>query len=207
VLSASIEHGLKNRPVRWVMLAAPFASGAGFYAFYAAQPHLLELYGNPDAYAIAGGAAALVAGAQIVGGWAAPKIRRRFAKRTTALILGSATGALALVLLGVTPWLWLALVLIAVWGMMFAAETPIRQAYINDMIPSKQRATVLSFDSLMASSGGVVIQPGLGRVADVYSYAISFVLAGLFSFIALPFLVASRRERAPADTAIQGRRE
>ena len=50
-------------------------------------------------------------------------------------------------------------------------ETPVRQAYLNDMIPSKQRATVLSFDSLMGSAGGVVIQPVLGRVADVGGYA------------------------------------
>ena len=50
-----------------------------------------------------------------------------------------------------------------------------RQAYLNDMIPSKQRATVLSFDSLMGSTGGVVIQPVLGKVADVYSYSTSLV--------------------------------
>jgi MFS family permease len=78
---------------------------------------------------------------------------------------------------------------------------PIRQAYLNDMIPSKQRATVLSFDSLMSSSGGVVVQPVLGRVADVYSYATSFVISGAIELLAVPFLVASRRERAPADEA------
>ena len=32
-----------NPPVRWVMLAAPFASGVGIYTFYALQPYLLEL--------------------------------------------------------------------------------------------------------------------------------------------------------------------
>jgi MFS family permease len=50
VFDASIEHGLGNPPVRWMMLAAPFASGVGFYTFYALQPFLLELYGDPDAY-------------------------------------------------------------------------------------------------------------------------------------------------------------
>ena len=202
VLGASIEHGLRNRPVRWVMLAAPFASGAGFYAFYAVQPYLLDLHGNPDAYSIAGLAAALVAGAQILGGWAAPKIRGLFEKRTTALVLGSVVSSLALVLLGVAPALWVALVLIAVWGLVFAANGPIRQAYINDMIPSRQRATVLSFDSLMGSTGGVVLQPALGRVADVYTYGLSFVLSGIFAIVSVPFLIASRRERSPADTAI-----
>ena len=68
--------------------------------------------------------------------------------------------------------------LLVVWALVFAAEMPIRQAYLNDMIPSQQRATVLSFDSLMGSSGGVVIQPVLGKAADVYSYGTSFVFGG-----------------------------
>ncbi|MFF3601764.1 hypothetical protein, partial [Kitasatospora indigofera] len=71
----------------------------------------------------------------------------------------------------------------------------------NDMIPSKQRATVLSFDSLMASSGGVVVQPVLGRSADLYGYPASLAFAGLIEAIAIPFLIASRRQHAPADVA------
>ncbi len=78
---------------------------------------------------------------------------------------------------------------------------PIRQAYLNDMIPSRQRATVLSFDSLMGSSGGVVVQPVLGRAADVYSYGTSFYFGALFQLAAAPFLFGSRRQGAPADTA------
>ena len=88
------------------------------------------------------------------------------------------------------------------WGLIFAADMPIRQAYLNDMIPSQQRATVLSFDSLMGSSGGVVIQPVLGKTADVYSYATSFVFGAVFQLLAVPFLVRSRREGVPADTAV-----
>jgi MFS family permease len=84
----------------------------------------------------------------------------------------------------------------------FAAEMPIRQAYLNDMIPSRQRATVLSFDSLMGSSGGVVIQPVLGRAADLYSYSTSLVLGAAIQLLAAPFLALSRRERSPADTAV-----
>ena len=48
---------------------------------------LLELYGDPEAYQIAGLVAAIVAGAQIVGGLAAPRIRRLFRRRTSALIV------------------------------------------------------------------------------------------------------------------------
>ena len=204
VFSSSIEHGLRNPPVRWVMLAAPFASGVGFYAFYALQPYLLELYGDPEAYSIAGLAAAIVAGAQIAGGYAAPKIRGLFQKRTSALILATLATSAILVTLGLTSVFGLALALVTMWGLLFAASMPIRQAYLNDMIPSQQRATVLSFDSLMGSTGGVVIQPALGRAADVYGYGTSFVIGGLIELLAVPFLLLSRREGSRADTAVAG---
>jgi MFS family permease len=78
---------------------------------------------------------------------------------------------------------------------------PIRQTYLNGLIPSEQRATVLSFDSLMGSSGGVVVQPVLGRAADVWGYASSYLLGAGISALALPFVLWSRRQNAPADTA------
>jgi MFS family permease len=201
LLDASLEYGLKNPPVRWVMLAAPFASGVGIYTFYALQPYLLELWGNPKAYSVAGLAAAIIAGAQIAGGYLAPWFRLLFRKRTTALILGGLGTVAILAALGLTNSFWVALVLLTAWAMVFAAEMPIRQAYLNDMIPSRQRATVLSFDSLMGSSGGVVIQPVLGKAADVYSYSTSLVVGAVIQLAAVPFLVASRREGAAADTA------
>ncbi|TDD97258.1 MFS transporter [Jiangella asiatica] len=201
IVTASIEHGWRNPPVRWVMLAAPFASGVGFYTFYALQPFLLELYGDPDAYSIAGLAAAVVAGAQILGGYLAPRVRSLFRKRTTVLILTTSGGAAMLGLMGITEAFWLAVVLLIAWGVVFSVEEPVRQAYLNDLIPSRQRATVLSFDSLMSNTGGVVIQPALGRAADVYSYAASLGIGAVIQLMSVPFLVGSRRQHAPADTA------
>jgi MFS family permease len=201
VLSASIENGLKIPPVRYVMLAAPFSAGVGIYVFYALQPYLLELFGDPRAYSVAGLAAAIVAGAEVVGGWLAPYIRGMFRKRTSVLILSGGISAVLLVVLGFTRVFWVALALLTLWAVIDSAATPVRQAYVNDMIPSKQRATVLSFDSLMGSSGGVVVQPVLGRSADLYGYPVSLALAGILQSLAVPFLVASRRRGSPADTA------
>lgn len=201
VLAASIDNGLKNPPVRYVMLEAPFSAGVGIYVFYALQPFLLQLFGDPRAYSVAGLAAAIVAGAQVLGGWMAPRIRRLVRKRTTVLILSGVASALILVVLGFTQVFWVALVLLTLWAMVASAGTPVRQAYVNDMIPSKQRATVLSFDSLMGSSGGVVVQPLLGRAADVYGYSASLAMSGVIQLIAVPFLLASRRQGSQADRA------
>lgn len=200
VLSESVEHGLRRRSVRYMILSAPFAAGVGFYAFYALQPYLLELYGDPTAYSIAGLAAAILSLAQIVGGVVAPRVRRLFAKRTSTVIGASLLSVVALVVLGLNSLFWLAVVFLMVWGFVFAVAEPVRQAYINDMIPSKQRATVLSFDSLFGSLGGVFIQPALGRSADVWGYGASLVIGGVVEFVGIPIMLASRRQHDAADT-------
>ncbi|MFF1878519.1 MFS transporter [Leifsonia sp. NPDC058230] len=200
VLVQSIEHGLKKPSVRYVILSAPFAGGVGIYAFYALQPYLLELYGDETAYSIAGLAAAILSLAQVAGGLLAPKIRGLFAKRTTTVIGASLLSVAALVLLGLNSIFWLAILLLIVWGFVFAVAGPVRQAYLNDMIPSKQRATVLSFDSLFGSLGGVFIQPALGRSADLWGYGTSLVIGAAVELVGVPILYASRRQHDPADT-------
>jgi MFS family permease len=199
IFKASIDNGLKRPAVRWVMLGAPFAAGASFYAFYAMQPYLLELYGKSEAYGIAGLAAAVIAGAQIVGGLLVKQIRKLFSRRTHAIILSTVLSVVALAVIGGTGNFWVAIVLLVVWAMVFAAVTPIRQAYLNGIIPSEQRATVLSFDSLMGSSGAVFSQPALGRVADVGGYSASYLVAAAVQLGALPFAILARREKAPSD--------
>lgn len=199
IFTTSITYGWRNPSIRWVMLAGPFSAGVGFYAFYAMQPHLLTLYGDERAYIIAGLAAAIVAGAQIVGGLMGSYVPLLFRKRTSVLIAGVIMSVLLLISIGLVEEFWLAILFLVMWSLFFAATMPVRQAYLNGLIPSAERATVLSFDSLIGSSGGVVIQPVLGRTADVWSYPASYVGAGIFQVLALPFLLLARREKPASD--------
>jgi MFS family permease len=200
IASNSIEYGWRVPAVKWLMVEALFTGGVGIYGFYALQPYLLELYGDPQAYQVAGLAAAIVAGAQILGGIAAPRIRARFHRRTSALLVMLALSTVTLALVGIVQSFWPVIGLTVIWGLLFAATMPIRQTYINGMIPSRQRATILSFDSMMSSTGGVWAQPVLGRAADVYGYPTSYVFSAAISAVALPFLFLSRRQDSPADT-------
>ena len=199
ILRTSIAHGLGNPPVRWIMLEAPFTGGVMIYAFYAMQPYLLELYGNQRAFAVAGLAAAIVAGAQIVGGLIVPHLSRVFRRRTSILLTGVGLGTTALALIGLVPSFWTVIALFVLWGLVFAAVTPVRQAYLNALIESRERATVLSFDSLLASSGAVATQPLLGRAADVWGYPLSYVCSAAIQVLSVPCLWLARRNAADAD--------
>jgi MFS family permease len=201
ILRDSLEHGLGNPPVRWVMLASPFTDGVSIYAFYAMQPYLLELYGNKAAYGIAGLAAAIVAGAQIAGGLLVPRVSHLLRRRTSVLIAATTASVVILALIGAIPNFWVAIVLLVMWALMFATVSPIRQAYLNGLIGSERRATILSFDSLLASAGGVVTQPLLGRAADVWSYPASYACSAAIQALAIPFLWLARRQRAVSDKA------
>ena len=200
IAGASIDFGWRVPAVKWLMVESLLTGGVGIYAFYALQPYLLELWGDPEAYQIAGLVAAIVAGAQIVGGLVAPRIRRLFQRRTSALIAMSILNVLTLVAIGTVENFWAVLAGIVAWGLLFAATMPIRRSYLNGLIPSRQRATILSFDSMMLSTGGVWGQPVLGRAADVWGYGPSYAVGAGISALGLPCLVLSRRQNAPADT-------
>jgi MFS family permease len=199
IFNKSIDLGIKNPPVRFIMLTAPFASGVSFYVFYALQPFLLKLYGDEKAYAVAGLIAALTGLSQIAGGVAASRIRKLFSRRTSAMFTGVILTGIILILVSQVNNFWGAVGLIFLWGLIFAAIGPIRQAYLNGLIPSEQRATVLSFDSLLGSVGGVGIQPALGKIADVYNYPTSYFASSIFQFAALPFIYLARRQNPKSD--------
>jgi MFS family permease len=181
------------------MLEAPFTGAVSMYGFYAMQPYLLDLYGDERAYTIAGLSAALVAGAQIAGGLLVPHLRRLFRRRTSMLLAAAALSALMLAAIGLVQQFWVAVAALAVWALMFAATMPVRHAYLNGLIGSPERATVLSFDSLLSSAGGVAGQPALGRVADVAGYPASYLVGALVQAGSIPMLWLARRQRAASD--------
>ena len=109
------------------------------------------------------------------------------------------SAACSLVLMGLIQVFAVVVTLLVLWAVAFAANMPVRQAYINALIPSRERATALSFDSMVNSTGGVAFQPILGSVADTAGYAVSYIVSGAIASLALPFLLLARRENVSAD--------
>ena len=54
--------------------------------------------------------------------------------------------------------------------------TPVRQAFVNGLIPSEQRATVSVVRLAHGLGGGWRSQPILGKAADMWGYPLSYVV-------------------------------
>jgi MFS family permease len=199
VLRGSLDFGLRQPAVCWVMLAAFCSGGVAIYGFYAAQPFLLQLYGDPHAFGISGLSAAVVAASQMAAGFAAPHLRRLFTRRTHVLIASTAMIVLCLYAMSRVSAFGPALAVLVGWSFSMWVTVPLRQTYLNGLVPSAQRATVLSFDNLMTSAGAALAQPVLGRVADARGYPLAYFVSALVQLSALPFLLLARRSKAASD--------
>ena len=204
VLRTSLTLGWASPSVRMLMIVSVFQGAFLTWGFYAWQPYFLELLGR-DAAWVAGVVSALIALATIAGNGIVEYFARLCGKRTTLLVASSAVLAAAAVGVGVVDSFWaaVALLLLAIGAMGVAA--PVQQAFLHQLIPSSERATVVSFASLLGSAGGIGGQLGLGYVARAQSIASGYVTGGLSVLLTLPPLLLLRGRHDPADLII-GRR-
>jgi Na+/melibiose symporter-like transporter len=201
VLQSSLDFGWRSRPVRLLMLVSLFHGVFAMWGFYAWQPYLLELLGR-DAVWVSGVVSALIALATIGGNKLVDIATRFCGKRTTLLLGGSAVFGAAAAGIGLADTFWAALVLLLVTMAASGVVTPVQQAYLHSVVPSSERATVVSFSSLVGSTGGIVGQLGLGYLGRARSVATGYIVGGLITLAALPALLALRRMRQPADVII-----
>jgi MFS family permease len=201
IAQESIIYGWKEHSVRLLIVAAFIQAIFMAWGFYAWQPYFLELLGQNLIW-VAGVVAALIALSTIVGNSLVEWITRYCGKRTTLLLWAAALQTIAAVGVGLAGSFWLALALylvvmgtMGVWG-------PVRQAYLHQSIPSEQRASVISFDSLVSSAGSMFGQIGLGRLAQTQSIASGYIVGGFTIVLVLPVIVLLRRLGEPADSIV-----
>ena len=201
VLDASVRFGWRSRPVRLLMIVSLIHGGFLLWGFYAWQPYFLELLGR-DAVWVAGVVAALIALATIAGNAVVEFLTRFCGKRTTLLIAASAVMAAAAAGVGLAGSFWLAVALLLVATAAEGVGTPVQQAYLHDVIPTSERATVVSAVSLVSSAGGIGGQLGLGYVSRAQSVAAGYVVGGATMLLALPPLLLLRRLGERADVIV-----
>lgn len=201
VATTGVTFGWRQIRVRWVMLIGLVQFGFGMWAFYAWQPYLLELLGR-DAVWVAGVVGALMSLSGIAGNLLVERLARVCGKRTTLLLGAAAVQTAAAVGMGLADTFGVALACFLVMMAAGGVTGPVKQAYLHASIPSEQRATVISFDSMFQNGGGIVGQTGLGYLSRVRDIGAGYVIGGLATVVVLPMLGIVRRLGGPADRIV-----
>jgi MFS family permease len=198
VASAGVRHGWGSRPLRMIMVAGAIQTGIFMWAWYAWQPYFLELL-ERDAVWVAGIVAALLSLAMIAGNSLVKFFMRYCGRRTTLLLWTAAGFSISSVGVGLATSFPIALVFLLLSAVAMGVQMPVRQAFINAIAPSQERATVVSFDSMISGIGGMTGQAGLGVYSERQGYAAAYVAGGIVVAFAAPFVIAARRMQPPAD--------
>jgi len=212
ILEAGVTYGWHNPVVRPLLFVSA-ASGAFFlYGFYSWQRFALDLLGRELIW-VAGVLTAISSLAGIIGNSLVRRVmrddeQRRSPARVLAYsmaLITALTAAIAAVGLlvgkpGVMP-LFVAAALWSAWNVVFGVVGPVRQAYLNEQVPSAQRATVLSLDAFFADIGGTGGQPALGWLAKATSIPVGWLVGAAFLGLTVPGYRASGRAAAEAADA------
>lgn len=188
-----------NRPgLRQVVLASSLVTGFMFWGFYAAQPYLLGLFAR-DAVWLIGLVTAALSLATVAGNQLVDIAARWCHRRSTLLAWAVAVLGAAAIAMGSTKSFGVALIAYLTIGVALGIFEPVHHGYVNTVTPSRYRATVLSFDSMLGSVGGAGTQLGLGRLSEVRSLAFGYVVGGVVPLLALPLLFVVRRVGGSGD--------
>lgn len=198
VAAAGVRHGWRTRPLRLIMIAGAIQTGFFMWAWYAWQPYFLDLLERAAVW-VAGVVAALLSLAMIAGNSLVKFFTRYCGRRTTLLLWTAAGFSIASIGVGWATNFPIALVFLLLSAVAMGVQMPVRQAFIHASVPSQERATVVSFDSMISGLGGVAGQAGLGIYAERQGYAAAYVVGGAVVALAAPFVIAARRVAPPAD--------
>ncbi|AIO18657.1 Inner membrane transport protein YdhC [Candidatus Izimaplasma bacterium HR1] len=167
------------------LLAAPVTS-----IFFYFQLYLSESLNYPE-YLI-GILLAVHSLAGALGGYLASRLEKKFQEKLllyiVPLLLVVSFWAIQVDLIVFVPFVLL--------GFLDSLLYIVLSDYVNRIIPSEQRATVLSFSSFAFSIVMIIIFPILGAIAKYSSYKISFlILAGLVSVLYVALLLVLRSNK------------
>jgi MFS family permease len=195
---AGITYGWRSPAVRLLVMESFVTWGFFSWAWYAWQPYFLALYGS-NAIWLSGLIAAFFSLAGIAGNALVRRLARPPGRRTTILLVGSALSTATMVATGAVQAFWVAVPVFLLGAVIGGVTQPVRQTYLHQSIPTSERATLVSFDSLVGSLGSVGGQTGLGYLSQERSIPAGFVVGGLATILAVPIFARLRALDEPAD--------
>ena len=206
VFVEGLNFGLHHRVVRPVMFASLVGMSFMIFGFYSWQRYFLDLLGRELVW-VSGLVAALLSLSMIAGNALVQPASRVVRTRTGILAGAVVVEMIAVIVAGASGFLFphpigffVALGSYLVYGVALGMGGPVKQGYLNAHIPSAQRATIISLDSLFADVGGVIGQSGWGYLAKMRSIGEAWLYSGATLILAAPLYWIARKNDKSLDT-------
>lgn len=135
----------------------------------------------------------------MVGSWFAPSILKMIVDERKTLIICQIVIALALIATAFAGSGFMAMVIFFVHEAARGCFDPIKDAYLHDNIPSRERATIESFESLAHHGGGMIGLLASGYCAFKLGIPWTWGLSGAFLVLAT---IAVARRRRPGSAIV-----
>jgi MFS family permease len=189
ILTHSVDYGLKRRTVLLLMIATLIC--AFFY-----QP--LNMYWQPYFAGLAGEKIwilgwiwALISLCLMLGSYLVkhlPIAKNRRLALSVAVVFNTLPIIVAAKLAGFYP----ALSMFCIYEIARGFLEPIQSAFINDEIPSAERATILSLNQVFMRVGAMLGLLITGMVADKMSITTAWISAAIVGLVAIPIFAATK---------------
>ena len=191
--------------VRPLMLGSLVSMSFMIFGFYSWQRYFLDLLGR-DLVWVDGLISSLLGLSLIAGNALVAPLSRLVRSRTGLLMLSVVVQAAMATACGMVgrgvgspDRFYVVVALYLVYGLAVGVAMPVKQAYLNAHIPSAQRATIISLDSMFANVGGVLGQSGWGWLARVRSIGEAWAWSGVTLLFGLPLYRLARRNDRRLD--------
>ncbi len=191
VAKDSITYGIKHKVILWLILSS-------IVSMFAFQP--LNMYWSPRMNDLAGNQIWLMgwvwAGMclfMIIGSYLVKMLLKKERAYSWILILTAIFLAVPILISSVSNIFAVVLVSFFTYEIGRGMLTPAHKAYLNKHIPGEQRATVLSFDSMMGKFGAALGLVVLGWIAKNTSIQTSWFIAGILLLFLIPIYLRARR--------------
>jgi MFS family permease len=194
VTKNSIAYGVKHKVVLWLIISSILTTFAFQPLNMFWSPRMNELAGNK--IWLMGWVWAAISLSMMLGSLLIKQLLKREKSYTWILILTSLILAIPILLVSTSSVFGVVVMGFLMYELGRGMLTPTHKAYLNRHIPGEQRATVLSFDSMMARVGAALGLVILGWTAKNYSIQVSWLISGLLLFLLIPIYLKARKNES-----------
>lgn len=196
----SITYGVQHKVVLWLI----FSTILSMFAFMPLNmywsPRLNELAGNQ--VWLMGWVWAGISLFMILGSYLVKQLLKKEKSYTWILVLATVILALPIILVSMSNVFTIVLIGFLIYEVGRGMLNPLYASYLNKFVPGEQRATILSFNSMMGKLGaglGLVI---LGWIANNYSIQTSWLISGLLLLLLIPIYLRIKKHESDLSVTI-----